>query len=263
MSKQIIHRTHWRHQLVEVVDSGDRRSLFFGGNSLQSAMFKSAPQRLALSYTRYMTAPLVIEDEPRRILLIGIGAGSMLRFFHHHFPDASIDGIDNAQTVIDLARTYFHLPDADSVRIHCCSGFEFLEKRTDEFDYDLILVDAFDALGMADEIYNRDFFELCLHHLAVTGIVSINMWSGDRIRMEQVSEEIGMHFDSILELPVPNRGNVIFLAGRGDILSPFIEPDPLLLNDLQDRFEINYREMVKIGRKFNLGFFQRISRLWM
>lgn len=262
MSKQTIYRTHWQNQLVEIIDSGDIRSLYFGGDSLQSAMIRSAPHRLALSYTRYMMAPLLLEDTPQRILLVGIGAGSMIRFFHHHFPDAQIDGIDNAQTIIDLAKSYFHLPAAGNIHVHCCSGFDFLAHRTDEYDYDLILVDAFDAFGMAETIYNRDFFELCLHHLSITGIVSLNLWSGDRIRMEQVAEGIGYHFDSILELPVPNRGNVIFLAGRGDILSPFVEPDPSLLNELQNRFEINFREMVKIGRKFNLGFFQRLSQLW-
>lgn len=262
MSNQIIHSTHLQNQLVEVIDSGDRRSLYFGGNSLQSAMYRSAPHRLTLSYTRYMMAPLLIEDSLQRILLVGIGAGSMIRFLHHHFPDAQIDGIDNSQTVINLARDYFHLPDNDNVHIHCCSGFDFLANRTDEYDYDLILIDAFDAHGMAESIYNREFFELCLHHLSITGIASINLWSGDEIRMEQTAEDIGSHFDSILELPVPNRGNVIFLAGRGEILSSFVEPDASLLDELQHRFEINFREMVKIGRKFNLGFFQRLSRLW-
>lgn len=262
MPRQIIHRTHWKNQLVEVVDSGDKRSLYFGGDSLQSAMYLSAPHQLALSYTRFMMAPLLLEDAPQRILLVGIGAGSMLRFFHHHFPGAHIDGIDKSQEVIDLAAEYFHLPAAENLRIHCGSGFDFLEQRTDEYDYDLILIDAFDSFGMAEEIYNRDFFELCLHHLSITGTVSFNLWSGDRILMEHIADEIAYHFESILELPVPNRGNVVFLAGRGDILSPFVEPDPALLNELQDRFELNFREMVKVGRKFNLGFFQRLPRLW-
>jgi spermidine synthase len=262
MSRQTVFRTHWQNQLIEIIDSGDTRSLYFGGHSLQSAMRLSAPHRLILSYTRFMMAPLLIDDSPRRILVVGVGAGSMIRFLHHHLPDTRIDGIDEIPTVIDLARDYFHLPAGEHIGIHCCSGFDFLAGRTDEYDYDLILIDAFDAFGMADTIYNRDFFELCLHHLSVSGIISANLWSGDNLRMEQIAEEIGSHFDSVLELPVPDRGNVILLAGRGNILSPFLEPDQSLLRELQDRFEINFGEMVKIGRKYNLGFFQRLSRLW-
>jgi len=262
MSKQIVYRTHFQNKIVEVIDTGDKRSLYFGGHSLQSAMYRSAPHRLALSYTRFMMAPLVLKNNPQRILLVGIGAGSMIRFLHHYFPSARIDGVDSSSAVIDLAVKYFHLPGSDTITIHCCSGFDFLAERTEEYDYDLIMVDAFDAFGMAEAIYNREFFELCLHHLSVTGIASLNLWSGDQPRMEDIAGDIGAYFESCLELPVPNRGNVIVLAGRGDILSPFVEADPEILGELQSRFELNFREMVKIGRKVNLGFFERLPFLW-
>ena len=93
MERKTIHRSHWQSQLIEVVDEGDTRSLYFGGHVLQSSMYLSAPQKLALSYTRFMAAPLLIDDAPERILVVGVGAGSLVRFFHHHFPDARIDGI--------------------------------------------------------------------------------------------------------------------------------------------------------------------------
>lgn len=262
MERKTVHRSHWQSQLIEVVDEGDIRSLYFGGHVLQSSMYLSAPHKLALSYTRFMASPLLIDDEPEHILVIGVGAGSLVRFFHHHFPDARIDGIDYSSRVIDLARSHFHLPDSPKVAIHCCGGFEFLSRRQEEDNYDLILIDAFDSSGMSRDIYAAPFFELCLDHLAVSGIVCLNLWSGDRSRMEEVAMEIGVRFDSTLELPVPQRGNVICLAGRGDVLSAVVDLDSVELDFLQDRFDLNFREMVRVCRKYNLSFFQRISRLF-
>lgn len=262
MDRKTIHRSHWQSQLIEVVDEGNTRSLYFGGHVLQSSMYLSAPQKLALSYTRFMAAPLLIDDAPERILVVGVGAGSLVRFFHHHFPDALIDGIDYSTEVIDLARSHFHLPAASNVAIHCCGGFEFLSQREDEYNYDLILIDAFDTSGMSMEIYAGEFFDLCLDHLAFSGILCLNLWSGDHSRMEDVAMEIGIRFDSTLELPVPQRGNVICLAGREDVLSAIIDLDSAELDFLQDRFDLNFREMVRVCRKNNLNMFQRISRFF-
>lgn len=260
MAKKTVHRSHWQTQLIEVIDDGNTRSLYFGGQILQSSMYLSAPQKLALSYTRFMAASLLIDDEPEKILVVGVGAGSLVRFFHHHFPKARIDGIDYSSEVIDLARSHFHLPFSSNVSIHCSSGYEFLADRIDEANYDLILIDAFDTAGMSKEIYSGAFFELCLDHLALSGIVCLNLWSGDQSRMEEVASEIALRFDSILELPVPQRGNVICLAGRGDVLSAIIDLDSTELARLQARFDLNFREMVRVCRKYNLNVFQRISR---
>ena len=262
MERKTVHRSHWRSQLIEVVDEGDTRSLYFGGHILQSSMRLSAPHKLALSYTRFMASPLLIDDEPERILVVGVGAGSLVRFFHHHFPDARIDGIDYSSEVIDLARSHFNLPSSPKVAIHCCGGFEFLSRRENAHNYDLILIDAFDSAGMSKEIYAGPFFDLCQDHLALSGIVCLNLWSGDRSRMEEVAMEIGTRFDSTLELPVPQRGNVICLAGRGDVLSAIVGLDSAELDFLQDRFDLNFREMVRVCRKYNLNVFQRISRFF-
>ncbi|RZW22865.1 MAG: spermidine synthase [Desulfobulbaceae bacterium] len=262
MDRKTIHRSHWQSQLIEVVDEGNTRSLYFGGHVLQSSMYLSAPQKLALSYTRFMASPLLIDDAPERILVVGVGAGSLVRFFHHHFPDALIDGIDYSTEVIDLARSHFHLPADSNVAIHCCGGFEFLSQREDEYNYDLILIDAFDTSGMSMEIYAGAFFDLCLDHLSFSGILCLNLWSGDHSRMEDVAMEIGIRFDSTLELPVPQRGNVICLAGREDVLSAIIDLDSAELDFLQDRFDLNFREMVRVCRKNNLNMFQRISRFF-
>lgn len=262
MQRKTIHRSHWNQQLVEVVDEGDSRFLYFGGTVLQSSMFIAAPHKLALSYTRYMMASLLLDDQPQSILIVGVGAGSLVRFLHHHLPTSRIDAIDCSSTVLDLAGRYFHLPAHPLVTIHCRDGHAFLSARTDPHNYDLILIDAFDTAGMAKQIYNSDFFQCCRDHLSIGGIVSINLWSGDTARMEQVASDIAATFESLLELPVPKRGNVICLAGRGDMTAAVTGAERDQLHRLQERFEINFREIVRVCRKYNLSLTQRFAALF-
>lgn len=259
--RKVVHRGHYRNNLVEVIDRGDERSLLFAGSVVQSAMSISSPQSLVLSYTRYMMAPLLIDESPRRALVIGIGAGSLLRYISHHLPQCRVDAIDCSAHIIKLARGYFHLPDKETVAIHCRDGFDFLRERVPDDRYDLILIDAFDAGGMSLSIYRPEFFALCRDHLQPEGAASINLWSGDKNRMAAVAEAIGAHFASLVNMPVPNRGNVVCLAGKEDTLARLFERNRLEIETLSERFDLDFKAIMKVCSKNNLGLFQRLNRL--
>ena len=74
------------------------------------------------------------------------------------------------------------------------------------------------------------------------------------------------HQARLISLPTsggPARArNVGAHAGRGDVLSAIVGLDSAELDFLQDRFDLNFREMVRVCRKYNLNVFQRISRFF-
>ena len=72
---------------IRIFQSGPYRWLKFGDNAIQSAMNTNAPEQLVLEYMRRMMSFLIFQDPPGRTLHAGIGAGAMLRFFYHHWPD--------------------------------------------------------------------------------------------------------------------------------------------------------------------------------
>lgn len=260
-SGKIIYRDHWQNHLIEIIEKGDSRSLYFGGNVLQSTMSISAPHHLVLSYTRFMMATLLFINPPRRVLLIGVGAGSLIRFIHHHFSSCVIDGVDFSPDIIKLARGYFNLPNSRNISLHCGDGHEFLAQLNAE-TYDLILIDAFDHRGMALSVYCSDFFEHCLHHLEDNGIVSLNLWSGNEAKMDRVQTDLKRYFGSCITLPVPERGNVICLAGKSRNMTAIMEQDYTELSRMSAEFNINFRQIVKVFIKQNLGYRQRIARFF-
>jgi len=257
--RKVVHRAHYNNHLVEVIDKGDERSLVFAGNVVQSSMSIKTPYSLSLSYTRYMMAALLLNEFPEKVLVVGLGAGSLLRFINYHFPHCLIDAIDNSAHVINLSRKYFNLPDRPEISIHCCDGYDFLSALSSEQTYDLILVDAFDANGMSATVYRPDFFDLCGDHLKQGGIISLNLWSGNSERLGEVKEDIGSRFASIVEIPVPKRGNVICLGRNDKLIWSMLRKNRSDLDRLSDRFSINFKAIVNICLKSNLNFFQRLS----
>ena len=261
-SGTVLHREIWHNQLMEVIDNGDQRSLYFASRHLQSSMSLSRPQQLLLSYTRYMLLGLPILDAPENILIIGIGAGSLVRFCHHHFPACRIDAVDCSSRVIDLARDYFRLPDNEQVRIHCREGHAFLRELPQGSCFDLIMVDAFDQQGMSETVYTPPFFERCATVLKGHGILSCNLWSGDAERLTGIRGALSRYFPGHLSIPVPNRGNIVALAFRNPVPWERFNAGKDRWIELEERFDLDFRKMLRVVDRQNRSLLQRLAGLF-
>jgi len=237
---------------VEIFDRENFRYLYFNTKFLQSKMALDAPHLLVLPYTRYMMLSLMFIPDPKRILLIGLGAGSLVRYLSTMLPDCRIDAVDHSQEIIDLARGYFKLPETDNVTVHCQDGVTFLENRDDREPYDTILLDAFDELGIADVIYNRDFFTTCQNHLTEGGTLCSNLWSGSASELTRVTRELAECFAGNLTCPVPNRGNVIGYSFKHEIDLDAIAGNYKKAEKLQARFELDFGDMKQRLIRHNL-----------
>lgn len=257
----VLHRENRNGQLVEVVEKDDLRSLYFASSSLQSSMSLSRPQQLLLSYTRYMLLGLPAMADPEHILIVGVGAGSLVRFCHHHFPDCRIDAVDCSSHVLDLARGYFQLPENRQVRVHCRDGHDFLSEIAGAGTqrYDLILVDAFDHKGMSGTVYTAAFFEHCAAALTAGGVLSCNLWSNNGQRLRTIRAALRASFAGRLYMPVPERGNVVALAFPQPVPWSRFKRDKEEWLRLERRFDLDFRAMLDIARGHNRSFLQRLA----
>lgn len=257
-SNLLVHSDYWNNHLVEIEDTDGLRSLYFGSRSLQSRMSLTNPHELVLSYTCYMVFPLLLNTIPRNILIVGIGSGSFVRFFHHHFPKCQIDAVDYSQQIINAARGYFQLPDNDQISVYCADGRNFLQDSRNK-KYDLVLIDAFDDQGMAPTVYSDLFFSLCANSLSSDGAISCNLWSNDKVWLEEIETILATYFKSCLYLPVPNRGNIIAMA------MPFATPWPRIclkkreVAVLSERYNLNFQQLIQVAKQNNLSLPKRMA----
>ena len=79
------------------------RSLHVGGEAIQSAMRIDDPFRLALDYTRCMMAFLLFLPDPRDVLMIGLGGGSLAKFVYRQLRRSRVRAIECDARVVQAA----------------------------------------------------------------------------------------------------------------------------------------------------------------
>src|SRR3569623_1391487 len=123
----LIHRSRDADGPIEVVDDGVIRTLHFGNDVRQSSMALHDPVHLMLLYTQAMMSCLLFQPDPKRVLLIGLGGGSLAKFLLHHFPRCKIDAVERRAAVVKLAHGYFQLPETPRLRVTVDDACEHLK----------------------------------------------------------------------------------------------------------------------------------------
>ncbi|MCB9568891.1 MAG: hypothetical protein H6710_17035 [Myxococcales bacterium] len=179
---------------------GSQRSLVFvrdnGSELVQTTIDLRAPDRLALPYAEAQAAALLLVPQPRRVLIIGLGGGTLARFFHRHFHDVEIDAVEIDGEVVRLAGEWFGVVPGPRLRIFTADAIAWIGGA--DRSYDLIYVDAFlepsaegtDNAGVPRGLRQRAILEAIAARLAPDGVVAFNLHfrSGYREHVEAIAE---------------------------------------------------------------------------
>ncbi len=215
----VIHQSHDQEGVIEIVDKNGERALHFGSPSRQSSMLLAEPHRLHSLYARAMMALLLFHEQPRDVLMIGLGGGTIAKFMLHQFSDCRLNIVEFRSSVLKVARSHFGLPFDPRLKIKIGCGAQHVLQQSRSHDglYDLIMIDAYDHAGMALEVSSELFFDNCRTLLSKQGVLAINLWGTDKDLFKQVSWNIGKVFGwRLLFLPVRTRGNIIGFAFAED-----------------------------------------------
>jgi hypothetical protein len=112
-------------------------------------------------------------EEAKRILMIGLSAGSISTYLGRAMPDAQIDVVELDPGVIAVGKQYFGLRETDKVRFIESDGRVYLNRHKDT--YDLVLLDAFREFDVPFHMLTREFYALVKEHLVPGGAVASNV----------------------------------------------------------------------------------------
>lgn len=207
--------------MIEIREARGVRTLHFGSDWVQGAMRVSRPWDLELVYTREMMAALLLVANwptmPRRILQIGLGAGSLTRFISRYLPDAEQVVVEQSAAVVAAAQQGFPLPVEDA-RLHVvvAEGAEWMANATEAFD--LILVDGFDANGQTGGLERVRFYQDARQRLSDGGLFVCNFLSRSP-NFLQSCLALDSAFDGRTRLlPQTPGGNVIALGSAKETI---------------------------------------------
>lgn len=213
----IIHKSNDDYGEVLIKEEGMIRTLYFGNDNKQSCVFMPDPSVLILQYAQAMTASLLFNPEPKRILMVGLGGGSLVQFFMKACPNARVDVLELRESVIRLSHEYFQVPATQKkLNIIETDAKEYILSQAikKSQEYDLILIDAFDAWGPA-QLNNEDNFILsCQTLLKLDGVICFNLWNRKQDAFQHMSSHLSQLFsENILELRLGKQDSNVIVFG--------------------------------------------------
>lgn len=170
------------------------------------------PDQLQFEYTRLMMGFLLFNPHPLKLLMIGLGGGSLAKFCHRYLPATHITVVEINPHVIALRRD-FSVPDDDDRFIIIQDDAAEYVCATDQ-KFDVVLADGFDITGLPEQLSTRHFYDNCRSVLCPTGVFIGNFHRCNKwfdIYMDQLSAA----FDSpVLKVNDPGATNCIAFAAK-------------------------------------------------
>jgi spermidine synthase len=166
------------------------------------------PDDLPLRYAQVMTIATNYTQAPRKILMLGLGGGSISTYLGRFMPDAAITTVEIDPGVITAAKTYFGLRETDRMRYRAGDGRVFLNRNSEP--YDLILLDAYRGGYVPFHLLTREFYTLVKQRLAPGGAAAFNVHDGNKLYSSTI-KTLGEVFPA-LDLYPTGIGEVIAVA---------------------------------------------------
>lgn len=208
-------KTEGDAHFIEVRENRRYRWLHFGGPSIQSAMDLKQPDAFVLPYMTPMSDGMKhLMPQPKSICMLGLGGGSFVRHFYHHFPDTDLTVIEIDDLVCTIATEFFDLPDlGDRYHLVQADAYEFLEINHTPFD--VIFSDIYSDESLPEILEDQAFYQCCYDNLSDEGLLVANIIPETDAAILPILAKIKSVFnDQTLCLPISQYRNIIVFASK-------------------------------------------------
>ena len=211
---QILYSSEDAYGPIMVSDDGECRTLSFALNDEQSRCLKAAPHILQYDYTQAMLMVLIF-CQPKRVLALGLGGGSLVTALYHTQPKVDITAVELRAAVIEVAKRYFYLPQGKRLTVIQQDADEYLLSDA-LHKQDIIFADLYHAEGIDGVQLRDDFLARCAALLKPEGWLVLNYWYefSDDLYLR---ESLHAHFADVRTVMTGSK-NWVILAGKTPVL---------------------------------------------
>lgn len=213
-----IHQERSLYRNILVTEDSERRCMRFtitarsGQN--QSCYFLDDPDKLVFPYAKMVLSSLLVKDNPQRILIVGLGGGTLVHTYSSLFPAAEIRVSEIDMAVVDVAEEYFGFEETAKISVDAVDARVHIKRaglRGEKFD--LIILDAFNGEYIPEHLMTREFLEEVKALLGDNGMVVANTFSTSRLYNAE-SETYSEVFGTFYNIRQFGTGNRIIVASQ-------------------------------------------------
>ena len=222
IAAEVIHQERSLYRNILVEDKGDLRCLRFNvktSKTNQSCLYKSKPDQLVFNYTKLLFSGLLLVEEPKNILIIGLGGGTMSNTLHQLYPKSKITNVEIDPAVIKVARQYFEFFENENVSSVVQDGRIFIKRAViKKQQYDWIILDAFNGDYIPEHLLTQEFLQETKSLLTPNGILTANTFSVSDLYAHE-SATYKKVFGDFYNVRNYKNSNRIILAAKGELAS--------------------------------------------
>jgi spermidine synthase len=217
--QNIIHEERSLYRNIVVAQNGSERCMLFRarrGMGRESCKDMANPKEFVFEYASMMLGSLFLNPSPKRILIIGLGGGTLPEALQEMLPDATIHTVEIDPAVEQIAYDYFDYVPGPNTENFISDGRVFVKRAMSAPEkYDLVMLDAFEADYIPEHMLTRDFLEEVTQVMTPDGVLAANTFSRSAL-YDYESVTYQAVFGEFYNLKYANR---IVLAKRGGLPS--------------------------------------------
>lgn len=219
----IVHEQESAYFLITVEDSetGYRSLIFNPKKGSQSTIKFDEPEAVIPKFMQYSFIALTaIDNPPKKVLFIGLGAGIMPMFLRRLYPKAQMDIVEIDPAIPPIAEKYFGFSPDKKMNVITKDGRVFVNKTQQQ--YDIVYIDAYNAKEIPFQLTTLEFFKNIKRCLKPEGIMVANIANFGKIDfIFSEFETVQNVFANIAVFVCPGQTNyVLFASGGKDSFSP-------------------------------------------
>jgi len=180
---------------------------------------------LVFEYAHSVLTGLAYNPDPKRILIIGLGGGSLPNAFKELVPDAEVVSVEIDPAVAKLARQYFDYIETDKIKTKIMDGRVYVKRALKKQQYfDWIILDAFNGDYIPEHLLTMEFLSEVKQLLKPNGLLSANTFNASKL-YDYESVTYQAVFNELRILKSPSKGNRIIFACNCDKIDQKLQWD--------------------------------------
>ncbi|MBT8141477.1 MAG: fused MFS/spermidine synthase [Gammaproteobacteria bacterium] len=220
LQARVIHKERSLYRNIMVTQESGQRCLMFtirrSAKSRQSCVDLRNPKRLVFRYAQVSMTSFALQAKPEKILIIGLGGGTLPMTYADLLPEADITSVEIDPAVTKVAEEFFDFKRSERNRVAEIDARVFVKRALrKQQKYDLIVLDAFNGDYIPEHLMTAEFLQEVKDLMDNDGVLVANTFSSSKLYSHE-SATYQSVFGEFYNFKIP-LGNRVIIASMNKL----------------------------------------------